>query len=96
MSQLDLRGNTPVTLCIILHHNKKDPIYKDFLKLLVDNGANFKKREGNRWTPMSIAVSYNDEEIIRMMYDFYLKSREERHERNHKKLGNYLLTMKDL
>ena len=96
MSQLDLRGNTPVTLCIILHHNKKDPIYKDFLKLLVDNGANFKKREGNRWTPMSIAVSYNDEEIIRMMYDFYLKSREERHERNHKKLGNYLKTMKDL
>ena len=96
MSELDLRGNTPVTLCIILHHNKKDPIYKDFLSLLIENGGNFKKRERNRWTPMSIAVSYDDEEIIRMIYDFYLKSRIERIKKNNKKLADYLSTMKDL
>ena len=78
LSELDVRGNTPVILCIILHHNKKDPIYKDFLSVLIENGANFKKRDENRWTPMSIAVSYDDEEIVRLMYDFYLKNRIER------------------
>ena len=45
---------------------------------------------------MSIAVSYDDEEIIRMMYDFYLKSRIERVKNNNTKLANYLITMKDI
>ena len=45
---------------------------------------------------MSIAVSYDDEEIIRMMYNFYLKSREERIKRNNKKIAECLGTMKDL
>jgi len=79
-----------------LHHNKKDPIYKDLLSLIIENGANFKKREGNRWTPMSIAVSYDDEELIRMMYNFYLQNRIERVERNNIKLSNYLNSMKDI
>ena len=56
LSQLDIRGNTPVTLCLILHYNKKDPIFKDILSLLIINGASFKKREAHSWTPMSIAV----------------------------------------
>ena len=93
---MDIRGNTPIILCIILHHNKKDPIYKDFLFLLFENGANFKKRDINRWTPMSIAASYNDEEIVRLMYDFYLKSRIERVKNNNIRLSNYLKKMKDL
>jgi hypothetical protein len=79
-----------------LHHHTKDPIFKDILTLLIENGANFKKRDENRWTPMSIAVSYDDEEIIRMMYNFYLKSREERIKRNNKKIAECLGTMKDL
>ena len=93
---MDLRGNTPVILCIILHHNKKDPIYKDILSVLIENGANFKKRDENRWTPMSIAVSYDDEEIVRLIYDFYLKNRIERVKKNNNKLADYLKSMKDL
>jgi len=91
-----LRGNTPVVLCLILHHNKKDPIYKEMLTTLIENEANFKKRDINRWTPMSIAVSYDDEELIRMMYDFYLQNRIERVKRNNIKISTYLNSMKDL
>ena len=83
-------------LCIILHYNKKDPIYKDILTLIITNGANFKKRDDNGWTPMSIAVSYNDEEIVRLIYNFYLRSREKRVENNNKNLTNYLGQIKDL
>ena len=45
---------------------------------------------------MSIAVSYDDEEMIRMIYDFYLKSRIEKVKKNNANLANYLRTMKDL
>ena len=80
----------------MLHVNKKDPIFKDILSLLIENGANFKKRDINRWAPMSIAVSYNDEEIVRMLYDYYLKSRIKKVANNNTNLSNYLSTMKDL
>ena len=96
LSETDLRGNTPVILCIILHYNKKDPIYKDFLSLLITNGANFKKRDINGWTAMSIAVSYNDEEIVRLLYNFYLRSREKKVENNNNHVAHYLGQMKDL
>ena len=66
------------------------------LTTLVENDANFKKRDINRWTPMSIAVSYDDEELIRMMYDFYLQNRIERVKRNNIKISTYLSSMKDL
>ena len=66
------------------------------LTTLVENEANFKKRDINRWTPMSIAVSYDDEEMVRMMYDFYLENRIERVKRNNQKISNYLSSMKDL
>ena len=45
---------------------------------------------------MSIAVSYDDEEIIRMLYNYYLESRAKRLKNNNKKLADYLITMKDL
>ena len=66
------------------------------LTTLIENEANFKKRDINRWTPMSIAVSYDDEELIRMMYDFYLQNRIERVKRNNIKISTYLNSMKDL
>ena len=66
------------------------------LTTLIENEANFKKRDINRWTPMSIAVSYDDEELIRMMYDFYLQNRIERVKRNNLKISTYLSSMKDL
>ena len=85
-----------MTLCIILHHNKRDPIFKEILTLLINNGANFKKRDINSWTPMSIAVSYEDEELVRLIYDCYLKSREKKVEKNNNNLAQYLGSMKDL
>ena len=45
---------------------------------------------------MSIAVSYDDEELIRLIYDFYLKSRSKKVKSNNEKVGEYLKTMKDL
>ena len=45
---------------------------------------------------MSIAVSYDDEEMIRMIYDFYLKSRIEKVKNNNQNLAQYLKSMKDL
>ena len=91
-----MRGNTPVVLCILLHYNKKDPIYKDILSLLIKNDASFKKRDINRWTPMSIAVSYGDEEMARIIYNFYLKLREKRVDTNNKNVAKYLGEMNDL
>ena len=45
---------------------------------------------------MSIAVSYDDEEIVRLIYDFYLQSRLKRVKSNNSKLAEYLKSMKDL
>ena len=45
---------------------------------------------------MSIAVSYDDEDMVRMMYNFYLQSRTERFKQNNKKISDYLRTMRDL
>ena len=43
------------------------------LKILLENGANYKQRDKNKWTPLSIAVSYGNKEIVRLLYKFYLK-----------------------
>ena len=45
---------------------------------------------------MSIAVSYDDEELIRMIYDFYLKSRIVKVKNNNDELAKCLGNMKDL
>ena len=45
---------------------------------------------------MSIAVSYNDEEIVRLLYNFYLRSREKKVENNNNNVAHYLGQMKDL
>ena len=45
---------------------------------------------------MSIAVSYDDEELIRLIYDYYLKSRIVKVSNNNKELANCLIKMKDL
>ena len=66
------------------------------MTLLITNGANFKKRDINGWTAMSIAVSYNDEEIVRLLYNFYLRSREKKVENNNNNVAHYLGQMKDL
>ena len=45
---------------------------------------------------MSIAVSYGDEQMVRLMYDFYLKSRIRKVANNNNYLSHYLGTMRDL
>ena len=95
LSQVDCRGNTPVLLCVILHYNKKDSIYLKILKLLIDNGANYKLKDIHKWTPLSIAVSYGDKEMVEIIYRYYLKRREERFNSRALIISNYFKNMKD-
>ena len=78
LSQKDCRDNTPVLLCVILHTNKKDSIYNKILKLLLENGANYKLKDKNQWTPLSILIAYSDKEMVEILYRFYLIRREEK------------------
>ena len=95
LSSVDSRGNTPVILCILLHHNKKDSIYIKILKLLIENGANYKLKDKNKWTPLSIAISYGDKEMVEIIYRYYLKRREERFKSRALLISNYFKNMKD-
>ena len=82
-------------LCVLLHYNKKDSIYNKILKLLIDNGANYKLKDRNKWTPLSIAISYSDKEMVEMIYRNYLKRREERFKSRALIISNYFQNMKD-
>ena len=95
LSQKDMRGNTPVLLCVILHSNKKDPIYKKILHLLLENGANYKLKDKNQWTPLSIAISYSDKDMVEILYRYYLKRREEKLRTKSLLVANYFKGMKD-
>ena len=95
LSKTDNRGNTPVLLCVILHTNKKDAIYNKILKLLLENGANYKLKDKNQWTPLSIAISYSDKEMVEILYRFYLIRREEKLRTKTLLVANYLKGMKD-
>ena len=95
LSQVDFRGNTPVLLCIILHYNKNDSIYNKILQLLLENGANFKLKNKNQWTPLSIAISYGDKEMVEILYRFYLLRREEKLRSKSLLVANYFKGMKD-
>ena len=95
LSQVDCRGNTPVLLCIILHYNKKDAIYNKILSLLLENGANYKLKDKNQWTPLSIAITYGDKEMVEILYRFYLKRREEKIKTKTLLIANYFKNMND-
>jgi len=95
LSQVDCRGNTPVLLCVILHYNKKDSIYNKILTLLLENGANYKLKDKNQWTPLSIAISYSDKEMVEILYRVYLKRREEKLKSKSLIIANYFKNMKD-
>ena len=95
LSQVDCRGNTPVILCVILHSNKKDSIYNKILKLLLENGANYKLKDKNQWTPLSIAISYSDRDMVETLYRFYLIRREEKMRSKSLIVANYFKNMKD-
>ena len=95
LSHVDCRGNTPVILCVILHTNKKDSIYNKILKLLLENGANYKLKDKNQWTPLSIAISYDDRDMVETLYRFYLIRREEKMRAKSLLIANYFKKMKD-
>ena len=65
------------------------------MKLLVENGANFKLKDKNKWTPLSIAVSYGDREMVEILYRAYLKRREEKYNNRAQIIANYFKNMKD-
>ena len=95
LSTVDCRGNSPVVLCILLHHNKKDSIYVKILKLLIENGAHFKIKDKNKWTALSIAVSYGDKEMVEILYRNYLKRREEKFNSRAILISEYFKKMND-
>ena len=96
LSEKDFRGNNPVILCLILHHNKdEDPIYLEMLKILLESGANYKDRDKNQWTPLSIAVSYGNKEVVRLLYKFYLKRNQEKFNNRAVTVSNYFKKMPD-
>ena len=95
LSTIDCRGNSPVLLCIILHQNKKDSIFIKILSLLLENGAKFKLKDKNKWTPLSIAISYGDKVITEMLYRYYLKRREEKLKSKAILIADYFKKMKD-
>lgn len=44
----------------------------------MDNGAQYKQKDKNKWTPISIAISYGDKEMVEIIYRYYLKRRKEK------------------
>ena len=95
LSQVDRRGNTPVLLCIILHYNKKEAIFDEILELILENGANYKLKDRNQWTPLSIAITYGDKEMVEILYRFYSKRREEKIKTKFLLIANYFKNMND-
>ena len=65
------------------------------MKLLLDNGANYKLKDKNKWTPLSIAISYGDREMVEILYRAYLKRREERIKSRTQIIANYFEKMRD-
>ncbi len=82
-------------LTIILHCITKNQIFKDILLLLLSMGADFKKKDKFNFTPLDIAVSYNNKEIVSILYDRYVKRRSEKFRRNLRQISNYFKTMND-
>ena len=65
------------------------------LRLLLENGANYKKRDRNQWTPLSIATSYGNKETVRILYEFYLKRHEEKFTKRAEIIAQYFRKMPD-
>ena len=82
-------------LTIILHCITQNQIFKDILILLLTMGADFKKKDKFNFTPLDIAVSYNNKEIVSILYDRYVKRRAEKFRRNLRQISNYFKGMND-
>ena len=65
------------------------------LRILLEKGANYKQRDKNKWTPLSIAVSYGNKEIVRLLYKFYLKRTQEKFNNRANTVTNYFKKMPD-
>ena len=65
------------------------------LRILLENGANYKQRDKNKWTPLSIAVSYGNKDIVRLLYKFYLKRNQEKFSNRATTISNYFKKMPD-
>ena len=101
LSNVDIRGNTPVLLTVLLHNhiNKKkfyrNKIFLDILKILLENEADFKIKNINKYTPLDLAAFHKDREIISIIYDYYLKRYEFKVKRWGDEFTKYFQNMKD-
>ena len=56
-------------LTILLHCMTKEKIFKDILLLLLQNHADFKKKDLNLFTPLDLAISYENRELVSILYE---------------------------
>ena len=82
-------------LTILLHCMTKEKIFKDILLLLLQNHADFKKKDLNLFTPLDLAISYENRELVSILYDKYVKRRSEKFRRNLREISNYFKGMND-
>ena len=82
-------------LTILLHCMTKEKIFKDILLLLLQNHADFKKKDLNLFTPLDLAISYENRELVSILYDKYVKRRSEKFRRNLREISNYFKGMHD-
>ena len=101
LSNVDIRGNTPVLLTVLLHNhiNKKEfyrnKIFLDILKLLLENEADFKIKNINKYTPLDLASFHKDKEMVSIIYDYYLKRYNFKVKRWGEEFVKYFQNMKD-
>ena len=95
ISRKDIRGNTPVMLCTILHSIKNEQIFIEILSLLLKNNADFKKKNIFEKSPLDVAGANTDKEIVELLYESYCKRQKEKMDRNCREVSLYFSTMKD-
>jgi hypothetical protein len=72
LNQIDLRGNTPVFLTVLLRQKNKDDLSLMILMELLKYNADVKIRNLERWTPLELATSNEDVDAVCLIYDHIL------------------------
>jgi hypothetical protein len=101
LSHIDERGNTPVLLTVLLHnHVNEMKFYRskkliDILKILLENGADFKLKNTYHYTPLDIAIFNKDRLMASIIYDYYLERYNFKYKRWGDEFVKYFRNMKD-
>lgn len=65
------------------------------LNILLENGADFKLKNASEYSPLDVASSYTDKEILTYLFDKYSERRLFKVNRNFREVMSYFKTMKD-